>query len=540
MTEITIIFKGKDYSQVFFNERSEGTRFFLKGVTSGSREALQEDTDYGFVREGTPLAVIFGAATDKICKQMAYDERINNNSETEEDTDEKESLTRKLGNNLFYQGYIGVAQTFIYGEEIFEKSDGGMSNLRGCKFKVRLQIQSRFDDDRPYFLSTMLLRRTVGNDRFIGSAPSSMDDLFDYLLVYMFFKKLRELASIGYYKTYRRFEGNDDRLRGAIDFARHIRLNIGQNNGKIAYSYRENTIDNPFNYLLLEAYRFIKKQFGDYCDRLLEAEENKICKRYLDGLSNMLSFSQYSVKALLSQNKSPISHPFYVEYEALRKICMKILQLEGVSIFDGEYEDTQTFFYYIPELWEKYLESYLNRAKTSYTVRAQYRKNIICNERRGFSISKPDFVFLNDDVPFMMLDAKFKKRWDSVLGDYKGGKNPWHDNTIKEDYNKCIRDMNALSAHAAGVIFPVNDALADTAACREYFVSEINKSDVFYVFPICVPDTDEKSYSQWSDDFDKSLEMRFEEISGHIEKQRQRHINLYIKLKRLEQELLEE
>ena len=35
------------------------------------------------------------------------------------------------------------------------------------------------------------------------------------------------------------------------------------------------------------------------------------------------------------KNLSSISHPVYIEYEALRKICLRILRNEGVSIFDG-------------------------------------------------------------------------------------------------------------------------------------------------------------------------------------------------------------
>ena len=35
----------------------------------------------------------------------------------------------------------------------------------------------------------------------------------------------------GLYKTYQRFEKNDDKLKGTIDISRHIRLNLGLPSG---------------------------------------------------------------------------------------------------------------------------------------------------------------------------------------------------------------------------------------------------------------------------------------------------------------------
>ena len=57
----------------------------------------------------------------------------------------------------------------------------------------------------------------------------------------------------GIYKQYCTFEGNDSKVRGKIDIARHIRLNP-LFNGKIAYSYREYTINNNTNRLIPVSY----------------------------------------------------------------------------------------------------------------------------------------------------------------------------------------------------------------------------------------------------------------------------------------------
>ena len=140
-------------------------------------------------------------------------------------------------------------------------------NDKSVQFNITLQIKSRLDVNRenevskPYFLSTMLLRDKLKlSDNTI---PSNEDEIFDYLLLFWFIEQLEKGRIKGYYKTYRRFEGNDDKVKGILDIARHIRLNMGQKNGRIAYAYRENTINNYLNQLIVVAYKHLKNKYYD-------------------------------------------------------------------------------------------------------------------------------------------------------------------------------------------------------------------------------------------------------------------------------------
>ncbi|WP_416373936.1 5-methylcytosine restriction system specificity protein McrC [Mycoplasmopsis cynos] len=61
------------------------------------------------------------------------------------------------------------------------------------------------------------------------------------------------------FRTYQRFEKNDDKLRGTIDVSKHIKQNMWMNSGLISYSYRENSIDNYTNHLIVKTYQYLKK-----------------------------------------------------------------------------------------------------------------------------------------------------------------------------------------------------------------------------------------------------------------------------------------
>lgn len=120
----------------------------------------------------------------------------------------------KLYNENLYGNFVGAVQTKIKNFEIDkDKYD----------FNVTIEIKSRFDnDDKAYFLSTMLLAK----DRIIplsDSAPKSSDDFFDFLAMFYFKYALEKAYKSGLYRTYQKFEENNDKPKGSIDVARHIK-----------------------------------------------------------------------------------------------------------------------------------------------------------------------------------------------------------------------------------------------------------------------------------------------------------------------------
>lgn len=307
-------------------------------------------------------------------------------------------------------------------------------------------------------------------------------------MLFLYKQKLEEAYFKGYYRTYHRFENNDDRLKGSIDIARHIKLNMGLANGKIAYSYREKTIDNYLNHLIIEAYHYMKKKYPDMVIDNIDNEYDLF--GIIKTLEYIIGYPKYDKKTIISKNVNPISHPFYTEYNDLRNVSLQIMRDEGVSIYDGTEEDVYGLLFYIPGLWENYLIDFLK--SDNYQLKTQESTKIFGDQ----ADARPDFVFFNNGIPFMILDAKFKPKWGDFINNGSSLSNRTVNfASIEDDYNKCIRDMNAFNSHAAGAIFPTNINIQKESF--EYSISEINLFDRFYAYPIFIPSDDNRTYEEW-------------------------------------------
>ena len=118
----------------------------------------------------------------------------------------------------------------------------------------------------------------------------------------------------------------------------------------------------------------------------------------------------------------------------------------------------------------------------------------------------------NVEKPFMILDAKFKPAWAETIN-----KNRSFDPHELEDYTKCIRDMNSINAHACGTIFPTNIDL-DFEKKIKHDISEYNRMDKFYTFPIIVPCSDNniRGYTNWNRAFKEKYSLMIEQVKKYI------------------------
>ena len=395
-----------------------------------------------------------------------------------------------------------------------------VSILRKKEYALNLQVKSRYDaQNHAYLLATLLTYKTPGR---VNEEISEWNEegLFDFLLVDLLIHFLAQARMKGFYKTYQRFERNDNKLRGAIDIARHIRWNEGKNNGQIAYTYRENTTDNYLNALILWTYEYVKKMHPYLAESKLEYE----LKPFLDELKYSVDLRRYSPNSILAKNQRPISHPYFTEYERVRKICLRILRNEGISIFDSKDhthdEGASGFLYYMPDLWEEFLEKVFKDCRKSeeskkWDFSAQYEDVSFIESNKPnqyFFQSRPDFVFYDtkNKKVFLILDAKFRPVWEDAvrkkslqLEDFKG------------DVDKCLRDMAVNQTNGTGVIFPWglktqkdSELLEQTSIRRK--ISKVNDKQFFYIVPFGLP-TEEtvNSYWEWRKQFDQVIiEMR--------------------------------
>ncbi len=252
----------------------------------------------------------------------------------------------------------------------------------------------------------------------------------------------------------------------------------------------------------------------------------------IEDIRNEIGYEPINSKTLIKYNNRPISHPYYVEYEELRIICIKILRDEGISIWDESKEFTKSILFYVPDLWELFLEDKI-KADSRITnevypqgttpfgdkkVNVYGKKD--AKDNQDFELSTyPDYVFFDveteEKLPYCILDAKFRKG----IGSKKGF------GVDIDDYTKCIRDMNSIDAHATGVIFPLKllDGIDEDSIIHS--ISKYNDRDVFFTFPLLIPEEKEngkdKKYSEWKREFDSCTQKTINMIIKYLSAERE-------------------
>lgn len=421
----------------------------------------------------------------------------------------------------FCASYTTVKLRFPENIELFSEYVGVFRikklEFEGETYDVTLEIRCRFDEDNnAYFLMAMLLCLT-GEDlqeHFIEPEVNiTFHQVMDLFLLFMFKNQLVEAAKKGIFRRYQRFENNDSRPHGTIDIARHIRENMGLNNGRISYHYRELTANNPVNRLILAAYKRLCEKYPQLCETRIDQDES--VSSTLSMLQTELGWSKTSLRNIVKDNLRPVTHPYFSEYEALRKTCLKILRDEGVSIFDADdSEETDAIYFDITWLWEKYLEFQFNRLdlkSRGLELKSQKTDKFLTSEQGGAGINKeakPDFRFKKGGKNIAILDAKFKPQWKNRSNNY-----------LTADIDECIRNLVVFWAGRTGVIYPTNDS---QSALEEFNIvgkktckREYHKL-FFDVVEVAVPavpkpktdDVGDEGFGAWSEKLDKNVSVR--------------------------------
>lgn len=431
-------------------------------------------------------------------------------------------------------------------------------------YDIELIIQSRMDGAHPFLLYSMLQAAGLDLKGSGLSNPGSMEELFEFLLVYWYMNQLTETYRLGAFRTYQRFQRNDEKVRGTIDISRHIRLNMGLNNGKIAYSYRERTADNAFNHLLIRTYRELERNFPDHVRKV--NEKNSEIKKIIQELCILApSYHKESIQTIMRKNQQRIHQPYYQPYEKLRQTCFRVLRHMGFSVFSGEEEEVEGILFYVPDLWELYVKEKLDTWLEEINVELKFQETVDIwgKEKQSKNQKKtgdnqdsksekeikypqdirPDFILKSNKEPFMILDAKYRPGWEKPMKGGKLGREDFRGDYEKSggedffgDYNKCIRDMNSIGAHATGVVFPYAlDKKKDTDKDKEkdkaedneiieHYISQYNKIDRFFTFPFRIPKSTDKEtyekYETWMEDTNKMMGRSKEDVKKYVEAER--------------------
>ena len=493
---------------------------------------------------------------DKIGFFQSEDSKVLIVSSSDEDTDKELSFYAVSNNGLSFNNIVGTVSTKIEKTKAVDDLVKGVFPKTNTKdvdsITIRFNIYSRFDDfenvvlngKTPFFLSSLLIRSRNLNPTGVDyESTYDNEPLFDFLLIILIRKSIKSAFAKGFFKKYQRFEINSEKIKGSIDIARHIKLNAGRDNGKIACSYRENTVDNIVNHLMFAALDYLDSKYQGIVQNNLDNETSQ----KLNQLKYEIGYPKYSRSTLIAKNLIPVSHPFYSEYRDLQKYCLMVLRDEGVSPFGITDKSVEGILFYVNDLWEEFLESFLKEmirvhnsveesdTQTEYRLYSQrkistmleanaqnkYLDDFDEEEVRINNESRPDYVWAYQEgenyKPFLILDAKYRPMWKEAL------KGILHDIDNKKDYNKCLRDMVSIDSFASGVIFPMEASyfINEFEACNSqpqyvHLFSRFNRNGRFYTIPVlipCVGDID--TFRKWDKELKRCIEPCINLIGGY-------------------------
>lgn len=360
-------------------------------------------------------------------------------------------------------------------DESFYISTGNVMGFVGYG-SIELNITSRFSiGENDYFLH-YLLQQVFCNNLFDWKHSTDEEDIFDFL-VYLFPYFLNRALFQGLYKTYTHHEYNDSKLKGPIDINRHIRQN-NPFSGKIAYSTREYTYDNPVTQLIRHTIEYIKtKEFGS---KILDNKETLDNVRAV--IENTPSYSSRDLKSVLNANIRPVQHPYYTEYTILQKICIKILNHEGLKF--GETSDNQIYGILFDGawLWEEYIALVTEKVFEHYTYE-NGNFYLLMNKKTGKETQKiiPDYI--SYDKKFV-ADAKYiPLRNAGNAGEERS----------REIFYKTIMYMLRFNSKKGFLFYPNNEQVEPT----QFEVMDTD-CEVFEI-PLCVPKENDINFEEFSD-----------------------------------------
>lgn len=282
-------------------------------------------------------------------------------------------------------------------------------NLMGFvgRNNTQLSIASRFanSDDKDYFIHYMLQKVFSINLLNFDQTPNK-DNIWDFLL-YLFPSHLKKACSQGIYKAYRIEEYNDCNIKGAIDVKRHL----VQNNpfmGKVSYTTREHSYDNPITQLIRHTIEHIKiHPFGN---GLLthDSEMRDIVSRFIF-ITNK-HYNKNVRQKVINANLKSISHPYFTEYTALQKLCLNILKHEKIT-FGKEKNKVYGLLFDGAWLWEEYLNTILKDDfihPENKTGKHRFYLFKSESDSKVFQTIYPDFISKSiNERPILVGDAKY-------------------------------------------------------------------------------------------------------------------------------------
>ena len=312
-------------------------------------------------------------------------------------------LCKKEPHLLIFPHALGANDDDIGKQNLFDISGGTVKtgNTMGffCVGETQVKIHSRFDESEHQYFLHYMLQRVMGINILNLKNHLGQDEVWEFL-VYLFPYCLLRAVKQGIFRAYRQYECNDAKVKGAIDIARHLKLNLPFT-GKIACRVREYSADNAVMQLIRHTVEFIRSDRK--CAEILRTgDEIKEAVATIVGATP--TYNARERDKVIFKNSRGANHPYFTEYNFLRDLCLRILRHDKVSsgqdenhirgiVFDGSW------------LWEEYLATLLKKRGFEHPENktGKGRKYLYKNDKSTGKIY-PDFIGENS-----VLDAKYKR-----------------------------------------------------------------------------------------------------------------------------------
>ncbi len=306
----------------------------------------------------------------------------------------------------------------------------------GCN-GTELTIHSRFtknaendknDDD--FFLYYMV-QKVFNVNLFDLQHSSAKDRVFDFLIC-LFPNYLKEALRQGMYKQYVVNRYNDSNVRGMIDVARHIKMNIPFA-GKIAYNVREYSYDNNITQLIRHTIEYIRTT---PMSRILKRDSDT--ESYVAQVCEATpSYKKQDRNRIISKNLKIPTHPYYLKYIDLQKLCIKILTHKKLE-YGEDNDKIHGLLFSGSWLWEEYLyKAILKDSGFKHPENKTGKGAIYLFENKTYQ-RYPDYYKDN-----FILDAKYKALNSKEID--------------RDDIHQVISYMYVKEADNGGVIHPYSD-----------------------------------------------------------------------------------
>lgn len=313
----------------------------------------------------------------------------------------------------------------IYNDKILTNNLMGFIGYNDTQIKITSRFASNEND---YFLHYML-QKVLCLNIFDLQHSTNKDDSFDFL-IYMFTHFFQKAIRQGIFKSYQKREYNDANVRGVIDINRHIKNNIPFN-GKIAYNTREYSYDNNITQLIRHTIEYINTKSRGILN--INEDIKSVVFQIIEATKR---YDKNKRQSIINKNLKKLNHPYFYEYEPLRKICVQILRHEEIKygreedkiygiLFDGAY------------LWEEYIYTILKDLNFKHPRNKEKTDgiNLLNNKWSVY----PDFYNYDKKI---VLDTKYKML------------NKDNDKIDGSDKHQIISYVYTLGAKIGGFVYP--------------------------------------------------------------------------------------